>query len=148
MSTSALSPGLSPERGDRSRAAASSPHFGLPSDLRAFRQDVRRRRPPVPEVTDRAPAETAPPAVPPVLVVSPSGPADCRSVQEAVRRAAPGTRILFGNNEAGLPMFSGGRLTVGAVIDDCRNHAIEASAFAFGDRGADFQAASNASFGQ
>ena len=42
MSTSALSPGLSPEGGDRSRAAASPPHFGLSPDLRAFRQDVRR----------------------------------------------------------------------------------------------------------
>src|SRR5437763_14109571 len=42
MSTSALSPGLSPDGGDRSHAAGSPPHFGLSPDLRAFRQDVRR----------------------------------------------------------------------------------------------------------
>src|SRR3954466_12351033 len=42
MSTSALSAGLSPEGGERSRAAASPLHFGLTPDLRAFRQDVRR----------------------------------------------------------------------------------------------------------
>lgn len=56
---------------------------------------------------------------------------------------APGTRTLFGENDLGLSMFSGGRLTVGFVIDDHRNHAIEASAFALGERGGDYRAASD-----
>src|SRR5690242_18982982 len=85
-----------PAWGDAGRSNAADEWEIVPEGL--------RRRPPGPEAAGQAPREAGPPAAPPVLVVSPSGPADCRSVQDAVRRAAPGTRILVrpGVYEEGL----------------------------------------------
>jgi hypothetical protein len=81
--------------------------------------------------------------VPQPLLTTSVGLAETEDETVAGTLGSPGTRVLFGEGELGVSMFSGGRLTAGFVVDDHRHCAFEASAFAFGDRGGDFKAVSD-----